>query len=120
MQDPTLGEEVLFKFWKYAYRQRSRMSEMASLIEKHGGYEIISICTKLANPTQNVELTDEVRNSFYASVSRLFRCECTARFYCLALLSKKDSEKQLQSVRPFLFSSIVCIPLQTMAFDFVS
>ena len=63
--DLVLREEVLVRLWKHAYRHRSRMFELATFMEKNGAEEIISICRKLADPTGNTEIPDEV-------------CQCTA------------------------------------------
>eukprot|EP00210_Caulerpa_lentillifera_P004959 g4733.t1 len=56
-----LREEVLLKVWNYCYRRRSRMLEVSSVLERHDTEEIITACKKLADPTDNSEISEESR-----------------------------------------------------------
>ena len=58
--DSVLQEEVLMRLWNYGYRHRSRMRELATFMLRNGADEIIAICRKLADPTENTDVTDEV------------------------------------------------------------
>jgi len=60
--DLMLSEEVLLKLWEYAYRHRSKMFELASLVDKHGKEELVAACKKIANPTENTDYPEEVRS----------------------------------------------------------
>ena len=58
--DLMLSEEVLLKLWEYAYRHRSKMFELASLVDKHGKDELVAACKRIADPTENTDYPDEV------------------------------------------------------------
>lgn len=56
-----LREEVLLNIWNYCYRRRSRMLEVSSVIERQDTEEIMIICKKIADPTDNSEISEETK-----------------------------------------------------------
>lgn len=59
--DLMLSEEVLLRLWEYAYRHRTKMFELAALLDKHGKDELVASCKRIADPTENTDYPEEVR-----------------------------------------------------------
>jgi len=60
LKNLALTEDILSKIWVYAYRHRARMSEVASSITGNVPDEIISVAKKIADPTENTDIPEEV------------------------------------------------------------
>lgn len=85
--DLMLSEEVLLRLWEYAYRHRTKMFELAALLDKNGKEELVAACKRIADPTENTDYPEEVR----AYSTFLLACAAFKRSTRNALVNQNHS-----------------------------